>query len=96
MSWATYATVETSGALDTGHYGGDCPTTGCGGSHAQWGLSATSLTESSSSGTATLQTYDANRTWYQHKISLTGLKPATKYFYRVGDPATGWSRVFSF
>ena len=29
-------------------------------------------------------------------VGRTGLKPATKYHYRVGDPATGWSETFSF
>lgn len=96
VSWATYKSVTPSGALGMGVYGGVCPAAGCGGSHAEWGLTATALTEKSAAGAATVQTYDANRTWYQHTISLTGLKPSTKYFYRVGDPATGWSRVFSF
>lgn len=27
---------------------------------------------------------------------MTGLKPVTKYFYRVGDEKTGWSKTFTF
>ena len=102
VSWATYQTMQgppsraPKGGDGKGHYGGTCPKAGCGGSYVQWGLSAGALTSSNASGTATAQTYDSGRVWSQHTVSLTGLKPSTKYFYRVGDPATGWSAVTSF
>ncbi len=34
---------------------------------------------------------------YQHKVTLTALKPGTEYLYRVGDDVTGqWSEIGSF
>eukprot|EP01052_Picozoa_sp_SAG31_P022196 SAG31_NODE_1754_length_7344_cov_20.426639_2_plen_192_part_00 len=71
---------------ENGHYGGKCPSGGCGGSHVQWGLSVESLTETNSSGLVVPYSMDEGRNWSQHTILMSGLKPATKYFYRVGDP----------
>jgi hypothetical protein len=42
-------------------------------------------------------TVDPGRTWYNHLANMTGLKPVTRYYYRVGDPARGgWSKIFTF
>ena len=50
--------------------------------------------------TATGQLYpytaDPGRVWYNHVANMTGLQPATRYYYRVGGPTSGWSRVFHF
>jgi predicted MPP superfamily phosphohydrolase len=59
----------------------------------QWGLNAS--LGSSASGSAS--TYG----WFGwvgslHKATMTGLSPATTYYYRVGDAAGGWSPVASF
>ena len=61
----------------------------------QWGLSPTALTQANT-GAIVPFTADAGRNWTQHTISMTGLKPATEYHYRVGDPATSWSETFRF
>lgn len=39
---------------------------------------------------------DALRNWTTHTATMVDLKPDTVYFYRVGDPAFGWSNVFHF
>ena len=31
---------------------------------------------------------------YTHEAVMTGLKPVTKYFYKVGSDQGGWSDVF--
>jgi hypothetical protein len=61
----------------------------------QYGLSPDQLTRTSS-GTTT--TYD-HFGWmgHLHNAFMTDLKPnGTKYYYRVGDPTGGWSKVWSF
>jgi len=58
----------------------------------EWGLDAASMT-SSASGTSNL---GPGNLGYIHEAEMTQLKPDTAYFYRVGDPAGGWSAPFTF
>ena len=61
----------------------------------QYGLSADALDMTS---TGNLNTYtQAGWLGTIHRAIMTDLKPATKYFYRVGSPAANsWSEVFPF
>jgi hypothetical protein len=61
-------------------------------SNAQYGVDATNL-DNSAKGKSDL---GAGSLGYIHETELTGLKPDTKYYYRVGEDADGWSAVFSF
>jgi hypothetical protein len=66
----------------------------------RWGSSPSALTKSANSsvfkfdqdGNVTLGT---NRTWYNHVARMTGLLPATKYFYQIGAGSDA-SAVFHF
>lgn len=62
----------------------------------QYGLSKDALTKSVE---GTVDTYTASG-WVGtiHRALMTGLRPSTTYFYRVGDPASSapWSEIFSF
>lgn len=61
----------------------------------RFGLSADSL-DSSESGT-TLTYTEAGWIGVIHRAVMTGLKPATTYYYKVGSPTDGrWSEIFSF
>ncbi|HQP37261.1 MAG TPA: fibronectin type III domain-containing protein [Polyangiaceae bacterium] len=61
-------------------------------SKVQWGLDAAKLT-STAAGTSEL---GPGNLGYIHEAEMTGLKPGTTYFYRVGDDTDGWSAPFSF
>eukprot|EP01065_Artemidia_motanka_P042874 TRINITY_DN581_c0_g3_i1.p1 TRINITY_DN581_c0_g3~~TRINITY_DN581_c0_g3_i1.p1 ORF type:complete len:552 (+),score=214.86 TRINITY_DN581_c0_g3_i1:78-1733(+) len=39
---------------------------------------------------------DLGRFWHTHAATMTGLRTATKYFYKVGDDKNGYSPVYSF
>lgn len=60
----------------------------------QWGASASGLTFKAAADSRVF-TLDANRTWYTHAATMTGLKLNTEYFYRVGSSEL-WSEVRSF
>eukprot|EP00048_Salpingoeca_helianthica_P016303 m.231573 g.231573 ORF g.231573 m.231573 type:complete len:532 (-) comp18412_c0_seq1:113-1708(-) len=62
----------------------------------QWGTSNTSGTfPYSANGLSRTHTHGG---WVGvvHSAAMTNLRPATRYFYRVGDASGGWSRVWSF
>jgi len=66
------------------------------GTDCQWGIQSTKLTESAT-GQAYAFTVDSGRVWYNHICNMTGLKPAQKYYYRVGDAKHKvWSDTFKF
>lgn len=50
----------------------------------------------SAQGTTQTYTYILYTSGFIHHTTLTGLAPNTRYFYRVGDVATGFSQEFSF
>ena len=60
-----------------------------------WGLSADSL-DQKSTGDVRSFTADKGRVFYTHAANMTGLKPSTRYFYKVGDATNGFSEVFNF
>ena len=61
-----------------------------------WGTSPGSLTNKME-GNSRKFTQDPGRVWYSHVANMTGLTPATKYYYKVGDAKSGaWSKVFHF
>ena len=61
-----------------------------------WGTSPGSLTNKME-GNSRKFTQDPGRVWYSHVANMTGLTPATKYYYKVGDAKSGaWSKVFNF
>ena len=64
----------------------------------QWAESAAAVSSAPQlPGASFAFTADSGRTWYNHVANMTGLAPVTRYFYRVGDPATGgWSQIFHF
>ena len=61
----------------------------------QFGLSSEKLDMEGTDGHAVLFTKDPGRLWSTVTASMT-LEPSTRYFYRVGGPVDGWSRIFSF
>jgi hypothetical protein len=70
------------------------------GSTVQWGSSADNL-DQTAQGSSFIFTMDSGRTWFNHVAKMSGLKPVTKYFYRVGGVsptggATAWTTVFHF
>eukprot|EP00937_MAST-01D_sp_MAST-1D-sp2_P007861 g7861.t1 len=66
-------------------------------STVQWSLDGKSWTDAmTATGEAHAFTIDSGRTWYNHVANMTGLRPATRYYYRVGGAESGWSQVFDF
>ncbi|KAI2803400.1 Acid phosphatase type 7 [Blomia tropicalis] len=62
--------------------------------HVEFGLHHEKLTNTTKAATTHFKHDGAN--FYTHRSLLTGLKPATKYFYRVGSKHTGFSTVYAF
>jgi acid phosphatase type 7 len=58
-----------------------------------YGTSTTSLNLQASSDSQT--SYSSTAGW-NHKVILTGLAPATTYYYQAGDKVDGFSAIFSF
>ena len=81
-------------AVQWSTYGDD----GKAGTLVQWAESADAVSSAAQvPGETFAFTADADRTWYNHVANMTGLKPVTQYYYRVGDPGNGgWSKVFNF
>ena len=52
--------------------------------------------DSTAEGTSTTYTYGSYESGLIHHVTLSGLLPKTKYFYRVGDAATGYSDEANF
>jgi hypothetical protein len=66
------------------------------GSTVQWGPTSGGPYPSSATGNATFYKYSPKYTsGLIHHATMTGLSPATKYFYRVGD-SSAWSSEYSF
>ena len=81
-----WATLDNTSALET---------------MVQWSLSpfGAAITDAdmfNATGEAYKYSADAGRTWYNHVANMTDLAPATRYYYRVGGPSSGWSQVFHF
>ena len=61
---------------------------GAAGTYVQWAESAAAVATSPIVPGAKFKfTVDPGRTWYNHVANMTGLKPVTQYFYRVGGSA---------
>lgn len=60
----------------------------------QFGVAAGALTSNATAAAAPKQ-YIADQ-GYHHVVQLRDLKPATRHWYRVGSPASGWSDEHSF
>jgi hypothetical protein len=67
-------------------------TTAAAGTKVQYGTDAANLTQPAT-GTSAL---GPGAFGTIHEAEMTGLSPGTKYYYRVGDDADGWSSVLSF
>lgn len=73
----------------------------------QYGLSASSLTQSATGISSTFSVTDTcfqystqPKQWidpgFQHDVVITALSPATRYYYQYGNAQEGWSPVSSF
>jgi acid phosphatase type 7 len=75
----------------------------------QYGLSADSLTQQATGNSSTYKASDmcsapanvVGQVWfrdpgYMHKVILSKLQLGTRYYYRFGNEADGWSDVYSF
>lgn len=60
-----------------------------------WGTDPNELSNTAA-GAAFLFNADSDRPWWNHLANMTGLKPLTTYYYKVGDALNGFSRVFHF
>jgi hypothetical protein len=60
----------------------------------QYGLSSDKLNNNATS--VVIEFTDDNYTMWVHDTLLTGLELETRYFYRTGSDANGWSKVFNF
>eukprot|EP01060_Flectonema_neradi_P029793 TRINITY_DN41_c0_g1_i2.p1 TRINITY_DN41_c0_g1~~TRINITY_DN41_c0_g1_i2.p1 ORF type:complete len:536 (+),score=134.08 TRINITY_DN41_c0_g1_i2:49-1656(+) len=65
-------------------------------SEVMYGTSPTSLTMTQVGDIRDFNCTSDRATWYTRAAVMTGLKPNTKYYYKVGDKENGYSDVFSF
>jgi phosphodiesterase/alkaline phosphatase D-like protein len=61
----------------------------------QWGPAADSLPANAEANTTSYK-FGSYASPYLHSATMTGLKPATAYFYKVGGASSGYSAVFNF